>query len=125
MFINGREKVGITKIKNPKSFIDHSQTTDDVNEKLEDYNPIKERRVLIVFHDMMAYVESNKKVSPKVTELFSRGRKLNIALAFIPNSYFEVPKTIRLNAIHCFIMKITNKGERQQIASCHLPEADF
>ena len=59
-------------------------------------------------------MESNKKLSPIVTELFLRGRKLNISLVFILQSYFKVPKTIRLNATHYFIMKIPNKRELQQ-----------
>ena len=54
-------------------------------------------------------MESNKKLSPIVTELFLRGRKLNISLVFISQSYFKVPKTIRLNATHYFIIKIPNK----------------
>ena len=61
-------------------------------------------------------MESNKKLYPVVTELFLRGRKLNISLVFILQSYFKVPKTIRLNATHYFIMKIPNKRELQQIA---------
>ena len=59
-------------------------------------------------------MESNKKLSPIVTELFLRGRKLNISLVFILQSYFKVPNTIRLNATHYFIMKIPNKRELQQ-----------
>ena len=70
-------------------------------------------------------MESNKKLSPKVTELFLRGRKLNISLVFISQSYFKVPKTIRLNATHYFIMKIPNKRELQQIASNHSSDIDF
>ena len=66
---------------------------------------------------------SSKKLSLTVTELFLRGRKLNISLAFIVQSYFIVPKTIRLNATHYFIMKILE--EPQEIASNHLPEIDF
>ena len=58
---------------------------------------------------MVADMESNKKLSPIVTELFLRGRKLNISLVFISQSYFKVPKTIRLNATHYFIIKIPNK----------------
>ena len=64
-------------------------------------------------------MESNKKLSPIVNELFLRGRKLNILLVFISQSYFKVPKTIRLNTTHYFIMKIPNKRELQQIASNH------
>ena len=104
LLINGREKVGNENLKNPKAFIDYSQTTDDVYENLEDYNPTKKRRVLIVFNDMIADMESNKKLSPIVTELFLRGRKLNVSLVFISKSYFEVPKTIILNTTHYFIM---------------------
>ena len=75
--------------------------------------------MLIVFDDMIADMEANKKLNPINTELFLRGRKLNISLAFISQSYFRIPKTIRLNATHYFIMKITNKKELQQIASKH------
>ena len=78
-----------------------------------------------MFDDMIADMESNKKLSPKVTELFLRGRKLNISLVFISQSYFKVPKTIRLNATHYFIMKIPNKRELQQIASNHSSDIDF
>ena len=94
LLINGREKVGIENLKSPKAFIDYSQTIDDVNENLEDYNPTKRRRVLIVL--VIADVKSNKKLSPIVTELFLIGKKLNIFLVFIPQTCFKVPKTIRL-----------------------------
>ena len=70
MPINGREKIGIENLKNPKAFIDYSQTIDDVYENLEDYNPTNKRRVLIVFDDMTADIKSNKKLSPIVTKLF-------------------------------------------------------
>ena len=61
-------------------------------------------------------MESNKKLSPIVTELFLRGNKLNISLVFISQSYFKVPKTMRLNATYYFKMKIPNKRELQKIA---------
>ena len=61
LLINRREKVGIKQTKNPKAFIDYSQTIDDFNENLESYNPIKKIQVLIVFDDMIADMESNKK----------------------------------------------------------------
>ena len=63
--------------------------------------------MLIVFDDIC----SNKKLNPKVTELFIRVRKLNISLVFIAQSYFAVPKNFRLNSTHCFIMEIPNKQE--------------
>ena len=67
LLINGREKVGIENLKNPKAFIDYSRTIDNVYGNLEDYNSTKKRRVLIVFDDMIADMESNKKLSPIVT----------------------------------------------------------
>ena len=82
MLVNGREKVGIENLKNSKEFMDYSQKT-NVYDNLEDYNPRKKRRVFIVFDDMIADMESTKKLSPIVTELFLRGRKLNISLVFI------------------------------------------
>ena len=67
--------------------------------------------VLIVFDDMIADMDSNKKLSPKATELFLRGRKLIISLVFILQSSFKVPKTIRLNDTHYFVMKIPSKRD--------------
>ena len=69
----------------------------------------KSKSKLIVFDDMIADMESNKKLRPIVTELFLRGRKLNISLVFISPSYFKAPKNIRINATHYFIMKISTK----------------
>ena len=74
LLIKGREKVGFEKLKIPKAFVDYSQTIDYVYENLEDYNPTKKRRVLIVSDDLIADIESNEKISLKVTELFLRGR---------------------------------------------------
>ena len=65
LLINGREKVGIKTLKNPKAFIDYSQTIEDIYENLEDYNPTKKRIVLKVFDDIIADMESYKKLSPK------------------------------------------------------------
>ena len=79
--------------------------------------------MLIVFHDMIADMESNQKLSPIVTKLLLR-RRLNKSVVFISQSYFKVPKTIRLNSIH-FTMKILNKKELQQIVSSHLSGIDF
>ena len=64
-----------------------------------------------MFDDMIVDMKSNKILSPMGTELFLRGRKLNIWLFFISQSYFKVPKTIRLNATYYFIIKIPNKRE--------------
>ena len=112
-------------MKNLKALINYSQTTDDVYENLKYYNPTKKRRVLIMVFDDIADMEFNKKLSPPVTELFLRGRKLNISLASISQSHFKVSKTIRLNATHYFIMKIPKKRELQQISSNHSSDIDF
>ena len=68
---------------------------------------------------------NNKKLNSIVTELFIRGRKLNISLVFITQSYLKVPKDVRLNITHSFIMKIPNKRELQKIAINHSSDIDF
>ena len=68
---------------------------------------------------MIADMIHNKKLNSIVTELFISGRKLNISLVFITQSYFEFPKDVRLNTSHFFIAKISNKRELQQIAINH------
>ena len=72
----------------------------DVYRNIEDYNPAKKRKVLIIFNDMIADMINNKKLIQIVTELFIRGRKLNISIVFITQSYFKVPKDVRLNSTH-------------------------
>ena len=74
---------------------------------------------MIEFVDMIADMLSNNKLNPTVTELFIRQRKLNISVVFITQSYYAVPKNIILNSTHCFVMKIPNKREFQQIAFNH------
>ena len=91
----------------------------DVYNNINDYNPNKENKILIVFDDMIADMINNKKLNSIVAELFIRGRKLNIYLVFITQSYFKVPRDVRLNINHFFIMKIPNKRELQQIAIGH------
>ena len=91
----------------------------DVYKNIDDYNPDEENKILIVFNDMITDMIHNKKLNSIVTELFIRGRKLNISLVFITQSYFKVPKDVRLNTSHFFIAKIPNKRELQQIAINH------
>ena len=109
--ISKHEKVGLNHFKDPKACIEYSNDMQGVYKNIEDYNPGKKRKVLIVFDDMIADMINNKKLNPVVTELFIRGRKLNISIVFITESYFKVPKDVRLNSTHCFIMKIPNKRE--------------
>ena len=80
---------------------------------------------MIFFDDMIADMLKNKKNNPIVTELFIRGRKLNISLVFIKQSYFAVSKNIRQNSTWCFILKIPNKRELQQIVFNHSSDIEF
>ena len=107
--ISKREKVGLNHFNDPKAFIEYSNDMQDVYKNIEDYNPIKKRKVLIVFDDMIADMINNNKLNPIVTELFIRGRKLNISIVSVTQSYFKVPKDVRLNSTHFFFMKIPNK----------------
>ena len=108
-----------------KAFIEFSNEMNDIYKNIEEYNSNKRGKILIVFDDMIADMLSNKKLNPKVNELLIRGRKLNIPLVFITQFYFVVSKTIRLNSIHYFVMKISNKRELQQIAFNHSSDIDF
>ena len=105
--------------------MEYSNDMQDVYKNIEDYNPIKKHEVLIIFDDMIVNMINNSKLNPIVTELFIRGRKLNISIVFIMQSYFKVPKDVRLNSMHFFIMKIPNKRELQQIALNHSSDIDF
>ena len=96
----------------------------DVYKNINEYNPDEECKILIVFNDMITDMINNKKLNSIVTELFIRGRKLNISLVLITESYAKVPKDVRLNATHFFIAKIPNKRELQQIALNHSSDID-
>ena len=93
--------------------------------KNKEYNPGKKRKVLIVFDDMITDMINNKKLNPVVTELFIRGRKVNISIVFITQSYFKVLKDVILNSTHFFIMKIPYKREFQQITLNYSSDIDF
>ena len=83
------------------------------------------KKILIVFDDMIADMLSNKKFNPIITELFIRGRKLNICLVFITQSYFPVPRNIIQNSTHHLVMKIPHRRELQQITFNHSSDIDF
>ena len=117
--INKREGVGIDHFKDPKAFIEYSNGMHDVYKNIDKYNPYKENKILIVCDDMIADMIHNKNLNSIVTELFIRGRKRNISLVFITQSYFKVPKDLRLNTSHFFIAKMPNKRELQQITINH------
>ena len=91
---------------------------DDIYKNVKVYNPNKKNK-LIAFDFLIVDMLSNKKVNLIVTELSIRGRKLNISLIFIRQSYFALPKNIRLNSTHYFIMKIPIQCELRQFAFNH------
>ena len=97
---------------------------DDIYENIDSYNQTRKRKILIIFDDMIADIVTNKKFQSIIEELFIRCRKLNISLVFITQSYFSVPKDVRLNSTHYLIMRIINKKELQNIAINHSTEID-
>ena len=97
--------MGLDHFDDHKVFIEYSNDMQDVYKNIEDCNPGKESKRLIVFDDMIADMINNKKLNSIVTEFFIRGRKLNISIVFITQSYFKVPKNVRLNSTHFFIIK--------------------
>ena len=110
LLIKKRQNAGIKHLNNPNAFIECSNTMDDVYEDIDDYNPNRKRKILIVFDDMMADIMTNKEFQAIIKELFIRCRKLNVSLVFITQSYFTVPKDVRLNSRQYLIMKINSKG---------------
>ena len=84
---------------------------DDVYQNIDDYNLSRERKILIVFDDMIANIMTNKNFLAIIKELSIRCRKVNISLVLITQSYFSVPKDVRLNSTHYLIMRINNRNE--------------
>ena len=113
--INKHEKISLKHYDDPKTFIEYSNDMQDVYKNIEEYNLGKKHKLLIVFDEMIADMINNKKVTPVVTGLFVRRRKLNISLVFMTQSYFKVQKKFRLNTTHFFILKIPNKRELPKI----------
>ena len=94
---------------------------DDIYKDIEENSPNKKRKILSVFDDMNGDILSNKKPNPIVTELLIRGRKINIPLVFITQSYFAVPNDVSLNSTYYFI----NNHELQKVAFNHSSDIDF
>ena len=110
--IKKRENVGRKHVSNPKAFIECSNTMDDIYKNIHDYNLSRRRKILIVFDGVIGDIMTSKKFQALIKELFIRHRKLNISLVFITTqSYFSVPKDVRLNSTHYFIMEINNRKE--------------
>ena len=124
LLVEKRENAGTKKFNDPTAFIEYSNTM-DVFSNIDEYNPKRKRRILIVFDDMISDIMTNKKFQAIIKELFSRCRKLNISLVFIKQSYFSVPKEARLNSAHYVIMKINNRKDLQQTAIDHSVGIDY
>ena len=100
----------------------------DVLEVINNYNKNRDKKVLIIFDDMIVDIMRSEKFKAIVKELFIRCRKLNISIVFITQSYFRTPKVARLNSTHYILMKIGKKKELKGIAeenSGHLDFKDF
>ena len=124
--INKREQAGIKNLNDPHAFIEYSNDMNDVLEDINNYNKKRDKKVLIIFDDMIADIMRSGKFKAIVKKLFIRCRKLNISIVFITQSYFRTPK--RLNSNHYILMKIGNKKELKSIAeenSGHLDFKDF
>ena len=101
---------------------------DDVLNDIDNYNKNRDKKVLIVFDDMIADIMRNEKFKAIIKELFIRCRKLNISIVYIMQSDFRTPKDARLNSTRCILMKIGNKKELKSIAEekpGHLDYKDF
>ena len=109
LLINKREIADLEHLSDCKAFIEYSNDIDDIYKNFEEYNPNKKYKILIfLLIWLLIYLV-----------IKNRGIKLNISLIFITQSYFAVPKNIRLNSADYVIMKIPNKWDLQQIAFDH------
>ena len=109
LLIKRHENAEMKHLDDSKVFKEYSNTIDDVNNNIDNYNPKREQKILIVFDDMIADVNTFKKFQSTVEEPFARCRKLNISLVFMTQSHFLVWKEVRLNSTHYLIIKIHDK----------------
>ena len=123
--INKREQAGIKKLNDPHAFIEYLNDMNDVLEDINNYNKNRDKKVLIIFDDMIADIMRSEKFKVIVKEIFIRCRKLNICILFITLSHFRTPKDARLNSTHYIIMKIGNKKELKSIAEENSGHLDF
>ena len=109
--IKKREDARIKHLNDSNAFIECSNAMADVYENIDEYNPNRQRKILIVFDDMIADIMTSKTFQAVIKELFIRCRKLNTSLVFIAQSHFSVSEVVRLNSTHYLIMKINNRKE--------------
>ena len=94
MLLKKNENIALKRLNDSRAFIKNSNYVDDIYKNIKKYNPNKKRKMLIIFDDMIADMLSNKKFNPTVTEIFSRGRKLNVSHDFIKQSYLLYQKIL-------------------------------
>ena len=126
--INNREQAGLKNLNDPHAFIEYSDDMNDVLDDINNYNKNRNKKVLIVFDDIIADIEYNKNFKRIIKELFYRSRKINLSIVFTMQSYFRALKDARLNSTYYILMKIGNKKELKRIAeekSGHLDCKDF
>ena len=123
--INKREQAGIKNLNDPNAFIEYLDDMNDVLDDINNYNKNRDKKVLIVFDDMIADIEYNKNFKRIIKELFYRARKINVSNVFITQSYFRALKDARLNGTYYIIMKINNKKELKRIAEEKLGHLDY
>ena len=114
--INKRKQARIKNLNDPQAFIEYSDDMNDVYENINNYNKNRDKKVLIVFDDMIADIEYNKNFKRIIKELFYRARKTNLSIVFITQCSFRALKDARLNSMHFILMKIGNKKELKRIA---------
>ena len=119
------EDSGTKYLNDSNAFIECLNTMDGVYENIDDYNPNRQRKILIVFDRMISDIMTNKKFQAIIKELFIRCRKLNTLLVFITQYYFSAPKAVTLSLTRYLIMKISNKKELQNIAINHSADIDY
>ena len=125
MLIDKREKAGINFNNDPTAFIEYSNSVGDILSDIEDYNKKRKRKILIIFDDMIFHVMSDRRAQQILKDLFITHRKLNISLCFLIQSYFSVPKDVRLNCTHFILFKLNYKRELQSIAINHSADIDY
>ena len=112
-----------------KVVLEYENDMDEIDKNIEEYNTNNERKILIILLIWLLMYLVIKNLATELfviaTELFIRGRKINIFLVLITQSYFVVPKNIKINFTHYFIMKASNKRQLQQIAFSHSSDFDF
>ena len=114
--ISKREQAGIKNLNDPHAFMEYSDDMNDMLDDINNYNKNRDKKVLIVFDDMIADIEYNKNFKRIIKELFYRARKINVSVVFITQSYFRALKDARLNSTHYVLMEIGNKKELKSIA---------